>query len=108
MLGGLWEFPSKLLGEKESRQEALRALTTSLKLPEPQRLQPLGTVQHQYTHFTLTLHLFEGVVTEAQPYIPPDITHRWLPLEKSDELPLHRAQQKLIDLLNDPQQNLKL
>ncbi|MBD3165231.1 A/G-specific adenine glycosylase [bacterium] len=106
MLGGLWEFPIRLLKEEETLRDAVRRLAQAYDLPVPRSSEPIAVIAHEYTHFKLTIYLFEGNEARELSSLPSD-THRLLPLHQSGELPMHRAQHKLMEALQNTQQALK-
>jgi A/G-specific adenine glycosylase len=58
LLGGMWEFPGGKLEEGETLPEALkREICEELNL-EIEVGDQLGTFQHAYTHYSVTLHAF--------------------------------------------------
>jgi len=58
LLGGLWEFPGGKQEEDETLQETLsREIVEELNL-EIEIGELLGTYQHAYTHYRITLHAF--------------------------------------------------
>jgi len=58
LLGGLWEFPN---WETENGKDLKRALKTLLKKEMAVNAKvgdPVGTLQHTYSHFKITLHVY--------------------------------------------------
>ena len=67
LLGGMWEFPGGKQQEGETLPEALEReiyeeLGTAIEVGEP-----LGTYEHAYTHFKVTLTAFHCRLTGGEP-----------------------------------------
>jgi A/G-specific adenine glycosylase len=59
LLGGLWEFPGGKI-EKGETLEACLAREIREELDLAVRVgRPLASIRHAYTHFKITLHVFE-------------------------------------------------
>ncbi len=60
-LGGLWELPGGKIESGEGEEAALRReLREEAGITQVQGLRRIGSVEHAYTHFRVTLVLFEG------------------------------------------------
>lgn len=101
LLGGLWEFPGGKIEAGETPAEAARReLKEETGLDAP-ALAPRGVVHHEYSHFTVDLHLFEGNLgPSARPRTPPSA--EWLTPEEFDRRPRPRATVRALGRLRGP------
>jgi A/G-specific adenine glycosylase len=99
LLAGLWELPCGPVLPGEEPEAALRQHLRALFGLELEALGQVGTVRHTYTHFKLEMMVFRGSgrgnLRRGNP-----ITMQWVPPERLDELPLHKATLKALALLN--------
>jgi A/G-specific adenine glycosylase len=78
LLGGLWELPGGELARGEAPRAALeRALAEALGLALA-GVAPLGRVRHQFTHRTLTLHVFRAEAKPGRIARRGFDAHRWV------------------------------
>jgi A/G-specific adenine glycosylase len=78
LLGGLWEFPGGKRRENESlelclRREAREELGIRVKV-----IRPLMSVRHAYTHFRITLHVYECRYLSGRPRAIGCAAWRWV------------------------------
>lgn len=107
LLGGLWEFPGGKVEPGESpEQAAVREVAeeTGMRI----RLQEsLGTVDHAYSHFRITLHAFHAqieVPSKASPVDGAESSNRgrrWVLPEELDAYAFPTANRKLLIRLAD-------
>lgn len=57
LLGGLWEFPAMRLEADEPHENGLKRLWAALGI-EADVGEPMATVEHAYSHFSVTLHVY--------------------------------------------------
>jgi A/G-specific adenine glycosylase len=92
MLGGLWEFPTAGVAERETPLSAARALLAGLGFQTT--LAEAGGVAHAYSHFRLDLRLYRGTVEDFDRVSEGE--ERWVDAAGLPELPLHGAHKKAL------------
>lgn len=106
LLGGLWEFPQGQVRQAETLEAALRrALREKLAL-DVSVGELLTKVRHAFTHFKMTLHVYacRAERFDAQPLGYADL--RWIALADMDQLPIARADRRVIAFLRSAQARL--
>lgn len=99
MLGGLWELPGgKAEGEEDLRRALGRELREELGIRRVPALKYVGCVDHAYTHFSVTLHLFEGETSENPGELDGPAETRWVSPRHLWRYPLPRGTQKALEL----------
>jgi A/G-specific adenine glycosylase len=92
LLGGLWEFPGVYLEEGETQETALERWGRESGLGTPGDRARLGTIRHEFTHFSLRLHGWRG---RGGGQATPE-AGRWVPRGGLAELAFPNAHRKLI------------
>ncbi|HUV67578.1 MAG TPA: A/G-specific adenine glycosylase [Sedimentisphaerales bacterium] len=78
LLGGLWEFPGGKVAKGESLRAALlREVREELGV-RVRVVRPLVTVQHAYSHFSITLHAFECAHESGKPRCAGCVDYKWV------------------------------
>ncbi|MBN2124818.1 MAG: A/G-specific adenine glycosylase [Deltaproteobacteria bacterium] len=99
LLGGLWKFPGGVTEAGEGIEEALER-TVMKELGIRVRVgRPLASVKHAYSHFRIRLHAFACEKTGGRPRPLGCEAWRWVEPDRVEELPLSRAERKLIEAL---------
>jgi A/G-specific adenine glycosylase len=98
-LGGLWEFP----GGKQERNESLKkCLRREIKEELGFRIKVgkfITSIDHAYTHFTITLHAFECAVVSGTPQALGVEQFKWVRMSELDEYAFAKTDLKIIDAL---------
>jgi A/G-specific adenine glycosylase len=100
LLGGLWEFPGGKIQPAESPIEACRREVREETGWTPTQLRLLGTVQHAYTHFHVTLHVYGARCAASTTGPRTGAGRRWVDPAAFARLPIPRATQKAAQLLS--------
>lgn len=103
MLGGLWEFPGGKQEEKESLEEAtVRELKEELGIGVEIRGHFMS-LDHQYSHFKITLHAFICNITSGNPQPKASTDMKWVPISNLRDFAFPKANRTLTEkLISDP------
>ena len=97
LLGGLWEFPG---GKLEDGETPERAVVREFREETGRRirvLRRLGIVEHDYSHFHSTLHVFLlGARGTATSSTKEGRSWRWVPWKEVGSLALPGATRKML------------
>jgi A/G-specific adenine glycosylase len=95
LLGGMWEFPNGRVNGDPARGLA-SALKTGYNLRlRAERRAELGIVQHGYSHFSVTVHVFRCKLT-SKPSVP---NLKWIPLKEVDDYPMGKIDRQIAKLI---------
>jgi A/G-specific adenine glycosylase len=96
LLGGMWEFPNgRVTGEP------VMGLSTALKTEYKLRLRvkrgraALGLVQHAYSHFSVTVHVFPCELIS----MPKGTNLKWVPLKDLDDYPMGKIDRQIAKMI---------
>lgn len=100
LLGGMWEFPNGRV-EEDPAQGLPKALKTAYNLrlrvirTSERRVQPLGIVDHGYSHFSVTVHVFPCELLSA----PEGTNLKWISLKKLDDYPMGKIDRQIANII---------
>jgi len=96
LLGGLWEFPGGRRRAGESLEDCVvREIREELGIRVRVR-RPLVTVKHAYSHFRITLHVFECDYSSGRPKAIACAAWKWVRPNDLDGFAFPRANRKVI------------
>ncbi len=99
MLGGLWEFPGGKVERGENHEQALiRELREEMGI-EIEVGPYLVMVEHTYSHFRITLHVYECRHRAGTPRPEYHQEIKWILPSRLEDYPLPAADLKFLDLL---------
>jgi A/G-specific adenine glycosylase len=94
LLGGMWEFPNgRVDGEPVDELES--ALETGYRL-KVQSGEALGTVQHAYTHFRVTVHAFRCELVSMS----ENESLKWVRLSELEDYPMGKVDRQITRMLD--------
>jgi A/G-specific adenine glycosylase len=107
LLGGLWEFPGGRLTTDESPEEgAVRSIAKEVGI-SVKVIDHFKTIDHQYSHFEITLHAFHCDYIDGEPRALLCDEWRWVTLAETEKFAFSRANGKILQDLkkskNTPQ-----
>jgi A/G-specific adenine glycosylase len=94
LLGGMWEFPNGRV-EGEPVEELESALEAGYQL-KVRAGEALGTVQHAYTHFRVTVHAFRCELVS----MTDNESLKWVKLEELDDYPMGKVDRQIARVLS--------
>jgi A/G-specific adenine glycosylase len=94
LLGGMWEFPNGRV-EDDPARELSKNLRSGYQL-KVQRNDALGIVHHAYTHFTVTVHIFQCTFISK----PENQNLRWTKISDLENFPMGKVDREITKLLD--------
>ena len=92
LLGGMWEFPNaRILGDPAGALANALKTEYHLGLRRKRGTDPLGVFHHAYSHFKVTVHVFECELTSQ----PETGNLKWVSLQSLDEYPMGRVDRQI-------------
>jgi A/G-specific adenine glycosylase len=99
LLGGLWEFPGGKIEPGESEEDCVkREIKEELDI-EIEVSTKLITIEHAYTHFKVTLNVFNCAYLTGEPKPLECDEIRWVTLAEISEYPFPKANSQIIEAL---------
>lgn len=99
MLGGLWEFPGGKCQPDESLPDCLRREIREELGLEIQVGRYLTTIEHGYSHFRISLHVFECRHLNGVPRLIDCADWRWVQLADLEKFAFPVTDQKIVQML---------
>jgi len=101
LLGGLWEFPGGKQEKGETLSECLlREIREELNL-EIEIIRHLASVNHAYTHFKITLHVFKCKYKSGKLRLCGCVDAKWIQAEEIENYAFPGADRKIIEKLKN-------
>ena len=103
LLGGMQEFPNgRVNGDPAAELSKALKIGYNLKLrlkrgPSARKRESLGTVQHGYSHFSVTVHVFLCELLS----MPQETNLKWVSLNKLDEYPMGKIDRQIARMITD-------
>ena len=103
LLGGMWEFPNGRV-KNDPAAGLPKALKTGYNLrvilkqgQSPRKKEELGVVQHGYSHFHVTVHVFRCELLS----MPEETNLKWVSLNKLDEYPMGKIDRQIAKMITN-------
>jgi len=94
LLGGMWEFPNGRVVDVEPAKALAKVLRAGYRL-KAQKREAVSVIQHTYTHFKLTTHVFRcELLSESK-----DENLKWISLKKLEEYPMGKVDRQIARML---------
>ncbi|MGD1953351.1 MAG: 8-oxo-dGTP diphosphatase MutT, partial [Leptolyngbyaceae cyanobacterium] len=99
LLGGLWEFPGGKIAPNETFEDCVRREIKEELDIEIEVNDPLIVIDHTYSHFKVTLNVFNcsHISGEPKPLECDEI--KWVTLDEITSYPFPKANSQIIDAI---------
>jgi len=101
LLGGLWEFPGGKKNEGEDLQACLKREIREELAIDIRIDKFLTSVKHAYSHFRITLHVFQCNYVRGAIQLFACSDYRWIPWEELERYAFPAADRKVIRWLKE-------
>ena len=102
LLGGMWEFPNGRV-KNDPAAGLPKALKTGYNLrvilkqgQSPRKREELGIVQHGYSHFHVTVHVFRCELLS----MPEETNLKWVSLNKLQDYPMGKIDRQIATMIS--------
>jgi A/G-specific adenine glycosylase len=95
LLGGMWEFPGGKVEEGESLEAALVREIREELAAEISVGEHFGEYHHAYTHFKVTLHAWDAVLTGSEPIALEASELRWVKITELADYPMGKIDRSI-------------
>jgi len=89
LLGNMWEFPNARV-QADPAKEIVKSLKAQTKL-QVKKKEALGIVQHAYTHFKVTVHVYQCESIS----IPKDKNLKWVKISELENYPMGKVDRQI-------------
>lgn len=101
LLGGLWEFPGGKIEPNEAVEDCVRREIKEELDIEIEVNDRLITVNHAYSHFKVTLNVFNCTHLSGEPKPIECDEIKWVTLDEIDSYPFPKANGQIIDAIKE-------
>ncbi|MEL7331273.1 MAG: A/G-specific adenine glycosylase [Cyanobacteria bacterium J06560_2] len=101
LLGGLWEFPGGKIEPGETVEDCVRREIKEELAIEIEVGDRLMTIDHAYTHFKVTLNVFNCKHLSGKPQTIECDEIKWVTLDEIDQYPFPKANGQIIEALRE-------
>lgn len=99
LLASLWKLPGGFVKDDEHRETALRRLVREELGLSIRVGKKIASVDHAYTHFRVTLHVYEGFLLNGKPAVQHHPSRQWATAADLKKLPLSKIDRMAANLI---------
>jgi A/G-specific adenine glycosylase len=93
LLGNMWEFPNARV-EQNPAEELTKAIKSATKI-QVKKKEAVGLVNHAYTHFKVTVHVYQCDVIS----IPKNKNLRWVNISDLENYPMGKIDRQIAQII---------
>ncbi|MGD1856241.1 MAG: A/G-specific adenine glycosylase [Leptolyngbyaceae cyanobacterium] len=101
LLGGLWEFPGGKIEPDETVEDCVRREIKEELGIDIEVNDRLITVNHAYSHFKVTLNVFNSTHISGEPQTIECDEVKWVTLDEIDSYPFPKANSQIIEAIKE-------